>query len=85
MLFANQRQLGAENLKQYATDLELDTVAFNACLDSAQYRDDVVQDYQEGSRFGVSGTPAFFINGRFISGAQPFETFQAIIDDELAR
>jgi protein-disulfide isomerase len=44
-----------------------------------------VSDYQTGSQLGVSGTPAFFINGRFVSGAQPFERFQYIIDDELAR
>lgn len=40
-------------------------------------------DYRDGERLGVTGTPAFFINGRFISGAQPFEAFKAIIDDEL--
>lgn len=40
-------------------------------------------DYRDGERLGVTGTPAFFINGRFISGAQPFEAFKAIVDDEL--
>jgi protein-disulfide isomerase len=38
---------------------------------------------QEGGALGVTGTPAFFINGRFLSGAQPFEAFQSIIDEEL--
>ncbi|MCZ6670393.1 MAG: thioredoxin domain-containing protein [Acidobacteria bacterium] len=52
-------------------------------FDSGEFRDDVEADYRDGERLGVTGTPAFFINGRFISGAQPFEAFKAIIDDEL--
>ena len=43
------------------------------------------QDIEEGTRAGVTGTPAFFINGRLISGAQPLEQFVQIIDEELAR
>lgn len=42
------------------------------------------EDARAGSKAGVRGTPAFFINGRFLSGAQPFEAFQTIIDEELA-
>jgi len=84
-VFANQRALADDDLKKYAADLALDTEAFNACYDSGQFRADVVQDFQEGQQVGVQGTPAFFINGRFLSGAQPFENFQAIIDEELAK
>jgi protein-disulfide isomerase len=84
-LFGNQRALAPENLKQYAAELSLDTERFNACLDSGQYRDDVMQDMREGQRVGVSGTPAFFVNGRFLSGAKPFEEFKRVIDDELRR
>ena len=43
----------------------------------------VEKDYRQGESLGVTGTPAFFINGRFLSGAQPFEAFQAIIKDEI--
>jgi protein-disulfide isomerase len=84
-VFANQRALTDDDLKKYATELELDAEAFNACYDSGQFRADVMQDYQEGQQVGVQGTPAFFVNGRFLSGAQPLEAFQAIIDEELAR
>ena len=84
-LFENQQALQADNLKQYAADLGLDAADFGSCLDSEQFRDDVVQDQKEGSSFGVRGTPAFFVNGRFLSGAQPFDAFVQVIDDELAK
>jgi protein-disulfide isomerase len=45
----------------------------------------VQQDMKEGMAEGVSATPTFFINGRILSGAQPFEAFKTIIDEELAR
>jgi protein-disulfide isomerase len=82
-LFANQKALMPENLKQYATDIGLDVEAFNACVDGGEQRSIVLEDHQQGQRLGVTGTPAFFINGRFLSGAQPFEAFKSIIDDEL--
>lgn len=82
-LFENQRALATDNLKQYARDLGLDTGAFDQCLDSRKFREDVMQDYREGSQLGVNATPTFFINGRFLSGAQPFEAFQQIIEEEI--
>jgi protein-disulfide isomerase len=63
----------------------MDTDQFNQCLTSAQFRPDVEKDYLDGQKAGVSGTPGFFINGRFLNGAQPFEAFQKIIDEELER
>jgi protein-disulfide isomerase len=50
-----------------------------------KYKADVDADVAAGDEAGVSGTPAFFINGRTLTGAQPFEAFKRIIDDELAR
>jgi protein-disulfide isomerase len=44
----------------------------------------VGKDLAEGNRVGVSGTPAFFVNGRFLSGAQPFAAFQEAIEDALS-
>jgi protein-disulfide isomerase len=83
MIFQNQRKLEDADLKRYATELELDAEAFNACFDSGKFRSEIMQDMSEGQRAGVTGTPAFFINGRFLSGAQPFDAFKAIIDEEL--
>jgi predicted DsbA family dithiol-disulfide isomerase len=63
----------------------LDATKFNACLDSSKHADGVRTDLNAGSRLGVSSTPAVFINGRLVSGAQPYETFAAIIEEELER
>ena len=82
-LFENQRALQDANLRQYAVDLGLNAESFGECLDSGRFRDDVAQDMREGTSVGVRGTPAFFVNGRFLSGAQPFDAFAKIIDEEL--
>lgn len=83
-MFADQRGLGVSALKTKAAAIEgVDTEAFDECLDSGKYADQVQADLREGSAAGVSGTPAFFINGRFLNGAQPFEAFEEIIEDEL--
>jgi protein-disulfide isomerase len=84
-LFANQRALEDDNLKTYATEIGLDEEAFNACYESGKFRADVKKDQIEGMGIGVTGTPAFFVNGRFLSGGQPFDAFKKIIDEELAR
>jgi protein-disulfide isomerase len=84
-LFANPSKLSSTNLKQYASDLGLDMDRFNGCVDSRKYKSQVEADYRDGDDAGVNGTPAFFINGRMLSGAQPFDAFKKIIDEELAR
>jgi len=84
-LFANQRKLGDDDLKKFAADLGLDVEAFDSCLSSGKHRSTVQQETSVGKRLGVTGTPAFFINGRFLSGAQPFPAFQKIIEEEISR
>lgn len=84
-LFENQRALADENLKTYAEEIGLDLEKFNACLESAKHREDIQAEMRIGSEAGVTGTPAFFVNGRFLSGAQPFDAFKKIIDEELSR
>ena len=61
----------------------MDTARFNACVDTHKYKDRVETDIKEGNDAGVYGTPAFFINGRMLTGAQPFDAFKRIIDEEL--
>jgi protein-disulfide isomerase len=84
-LFANQSRLQPEALKEHAAAVGLDAKAFAACLDSGRYAARVQQGVKEGQALGVSSTPTFFINGRMVTGAHPYETFAAVIDDELAR
>lgn len=83
-LFTQGKLTGAD-LKQHAAALGLDTTQFNNCVDSRKFQKDVEADLAAGNSVGVNGTPAFFINGRVVSGAQPFDVFKRVIDEELAR
>jgi len=84
-LFTSPGKLSAADLKQHAAELGLDRAAFDACVDSRKYQKNVDTDMAAGAAAGVSGTPAFFINGRPLYGAMPVENFKQIIDEELAR
>jgi protein-disulfide isomerase len=84
LLFQNQSALDDASLKNYAASLGLDTAAFNDCLDSDKYMSEIQKDEQDGITAGVQGTPAFFINGHLIEGAQPYSAFQAAIEAVLA-
>lgn len=83
-LFADQQKLAPDDLKTTAQRLGLDTAKFNACFGEPTGTAAVNQDESQGNQLGVHGTPGFFINGRFLSGAQKPEAFEEIIDDELA-
>jgi protein-disulfide isomerase len=84
LLFQNQSALDDASLKNYAASLGLDTATFNQCLDSDKYMSEIQKDYQDGVAAGVQGTPAFFINGMPLSGAQPYSAFKTAIDAALA-
>jgi protein-disulfide isomerase len=88
-LFAGQREWSGKSshvevFKGYAGELGLDQAAFDACLDSGRHAQAVQADLQEGAELGVSGTPAFFINGQPLRGAQPYAAFEQIIEKLLA-
>ena len=85
LLFANQRELNAEKFYEHAEKLGLDVERFKTDYLSEAVKKRVDADTQEAARLGVTGTPGFFINGRFLSGAKPFEDFKKMIDEELAR
>jgi protein-disulfide isomerase len=84
-MFKNQQELAVDNLKAKAAALGLKADEFNACLDSGKHVPQVQADVKDGSAVGVNGTPAMFVNGRFLSGAVPIEQLSSIIDDELQR
>src|SRR5262245_7838380 len=72
-------------LKSLAGEVGLDQAKFDECFAKKQFKADIDKDMADASSVGVTGTPAFFINGRMLSGAQPFEKFKEVIDEELAR
>ena len=85
LLFNNRQAMDVADLKTYAADLGLDQGAFDTCLDSGAKAEIVEASAKAGAKLGISGTPAFFINGRILSGAQPVERFVEIIDYELSK
>ena len=85
LIFENQRVISDANYKKWAADLGLDQAQFDDCYDSKKYQADVQDDFNKGQRAGVRGTPGFFVNGRLVSGAQPFSVFQQAIEAELNR
>jgi len=82
-LFANPSRLADTDLKQHAAGLGLDAKQFNACVDTHKYKAQIDTDMEAGEAAGVNGTPAFFVNGRMLNGAQPFDAFKRVIDEEL--
>jgi len=84
-LFANQQKLGRDAYLQYAKELRLDMGKFTQGLDSAKLKAQIQADAADAQSLGVTGTPGFFVNGRFLSGAKPFEAFAQAINAELKR
>ena len=85
VLFANQDALDDASLKAHAAGLGLDTAVFDTCLDESRYGTRVRAGMDIGTGLGVDSTPMIFVNGRQLSGAQPYDVFAAMIDDELER
>ncbi len=84
LLFSSGVAGGVASFKQYASQIGLNTAKFNECLDSGKMVSEIRKDTADGAAIGVQGTPAFYVNGVEVSGAQPFEVFQQIIDGQLA-
>lgn len=78
-------QFTADDVKKWAVQAGVNATKFNQCLDSGKYKQEVEKDMADGTAAGVSGTPATFVNGRVVVGAQPFSAFKAIIDEELKK
>jgi protein-disulfide isomerase len=78
-------QFTADDVKKWAVKAGVNAAKFNQCLDSGKYKQEVEKDMADGTAAGVSGTPATFVNGRVIVGAQPFSAFKTIIDEELKK
>jgi len=76
--------LDVADLNSRATALRLDLGGFDKCLSSGRHEDAIQASLRQGEELGVTGTPAYFVNGRMLSGARPLEVFTELIDSELA-
>ncbi len=85
LIFADQRSMSPAKYEEYAEQLGLDMDRFRKDVASAEIKQRIDRDMSEAASLGVTGTPAFFVNGRFLSGAQPFPTFKSLIDEELGK
>jgi len=82
-LFQNQRTMNRESMIAQAGEMGMDSEVFEACIQNQTYAGRVVSDAQEARSFGITGTPGFLVNGRVLTGAQPLETFEQVINEEL--
>lgn len=83
-IFENQQVMAPAKYLEWAKEIGLDVEKFKKDMASAAIKKRVDADAQEAASLGITGTPAFLINGRYLAGAQPFESFKAIIDRELS-
>jgi protein-disulfide isomerase len=79
------QDLSIEKMKALAAEAKLDMARFEAAMGGSDCAERVATDQADLNRLGVNGTPAWFINGRYLSGALPFEAFKKVIDEELAK
>jgi protein-disulfide isomerase len=84
-LFANNKDLTESNFNKWAKELKLDVPRFKKDMASSSIAKQITDDQAQGTRLGARGTPSFFVNGRFLSGAQPVPSFKALIDDEMTK
>jgi protein-disulfide isomerase len=84
-LFENQKALSAEGYVTWAGELGLDVEQFKKDMADPALEKKITEQQTQGMTLGARGTPAFFVNGRFLSGAQPVEAFKALIDEEMKK
>ena len=84
-MFANQQALEDANLEQYAREIGLNVEKWKSDLSSPKFQSLIDKEQGLATQLGATGTPAFFINGKKLSGAQPIDNFKRIIDAELGK
>ena len=84
LIFENQREMSPEKYEEYAVEIGLDLEQYKRDVASDEVKARVAADTREASKVGNRGTPGFFINGRFLAGAKPYDAFKEIVDEELA-
>lgn len=84
-IFKNQRNLSVATFEQYAKEIGLDVEQYKKDLTAPKAKKRIEDDTSQARKLGATGTPAFFINGRFLSGSQPIESFKRLIDEVLKK
>jgi protein-disulfide isomerase len=82
-VFTGTEQLNDQSIQTYATAIQLDMGSFNQCLSSRKYKSEVEADFSYAAALGVQSTPTFFVNGLAVIGAQPYQVFSSLIEQEL--
>ena len=85
VLFKNQRTLSKQHLEEFAEKLGLDMVLFRKDIVSRRFRETIEAQMEDGRNVGVRGTPNYFVNGRVVKGAVPFDEIRPLLDEELSR
>jgi protein-disulfide isomerase len=85
LMFANQAQLSEQKYEEWARQIGLDVNRWKKDKESPEIAALIQKDNSYGQSVGADGTPSFFINGRFVSGAMPFETFKGVIDEQIKK
>jgi protein-disulfide isomerase len=83
LAFADQNHLDRETFIKYAGEMKLDVEKFTKCFDDQEHMNEIVADATYAQNLGVTGTPTFFINGQYISGAQPYTVFADSINKAI--
>jgi len=90
LIFEGQNELGngtvaipEESLYAYAEELGLDIDEFTSCQENLDFEDEIAEDTAVARSIGIGGTPAFVINGEVVTGAYPYETFEALFEQLL--
>ena len=84
-IFQNQRDLSIATLESHARAIGLDMEQYARDVADASIKQKIDRDMSQASKLGVTGTPSFFINGRYLSGAQPFDNFKRLIDEAIEK
>lgn len=84
-LFENMGKLDREKILGFAAEIGLDVKKFTADFDGHVTKAEIDRMTQEVMKIGATGTPATFVNGRYLSGAQPYESFKRVVDEEIAK
>ncbi|PYU29749.1 MAG: hypothetical protein DMG31_16245 [Acidobacteria bacterium] len=80
----DDHQMELAQLKEHARTLKLDAASFDQCLDAGEQAAAVRKDFAQAQRLGLTGTPAFFVNGHFLGGAVSYSTLREVVEQQLA-